>query len=88
MPDLFALQNQANQKIFARMREEGVDREALGKELAKNDEILVAEIEQVMTPEQKTKFEEMKGPKFEASEQQQTFTFGRGGRGGRGGGGG
>jgi hypothetical protein len=87
--ELMDKQQAANQQIWGRMREEGVDRAKLMVDLRKNDEILRAEIEKLLTEEQKTTLKTLEGPKFEADPNIQNNPFGgRGGGGGFGGRGG
>lgn len=83
--------NQANMQIFMKMRDAGADREALMKEIEKNNGILNAEIRKIFTADQNKAFDEMSGPKFEADPQysmMRPFGGGPGGGGGRRGGGG
>jgi Spy/CpxP family protein refolding chaperone len=90
--ELLDKQSAANQQIGMKMREEGADREALTAEIRKNDEIMRAEVDKVLTEEQRTMLKGMEGAKFVADPNQNMFGgrggFGGGGFGGRGGGGG
>lgn len=92
--DLMEKQQQANREIMAKMREEGADRQKLMADMQANDKILRAEIEKLLTPEQKTTLATLEGPKFTPDPNQQGgfggggFGGGRGGAGGTGGGGG
>lgn len=90
--ELLDKQNAANQQIFMKMREEGADRDALMAEVRKNDEIMRAEVDKVLTEEQRTTLKGLEGAKFVADPNQNMFGgrggFGGGGFGGRGGGGG
>jgi hypothetical protein len=89
--ELLDKQNQANQQIFMKMREEGADRDALQAEIRKNDEIMRAEVDKVLTEEQRATLKTMEGAKFVADPNANAFGgrggFGGGGFGGRGGGG-
>jgi Spy/CpxP family protein refolding chaperone len=82
--ELLDKQSAANQQIGMKMREEGADREALTAEIRKNDEIMRAEVDKVLTEEQRTMLKGLEGAKFAADPNQNMF----GGRGGFGGGGG
>ena len=76
--------NEANQAIMQRMRDQEITREEVQELQAKNNKTMDDEIAKVLTAEQKTKLEEMKGAKFEADPNYRPG--GAGGRGGRGGG--
>lgn len=85
--------NQANGQIRSNGRENGIDSAQINAEIAKNNEIMNAEIDKVLTKEQLAIWSEMKGKPFEADPNIQTrggAGFGRGGDrtggGGRGGG--
>lgn len=90
--ELLDKQSAANQQIFMKMREEGANREALQAEIRKNDEIMRAEVDKVLTEEQRATLKGLEGAKFVADPNQNTFGgrggFGGGSFGGRGGGGG
>lgn len=85
--DLMDKQQEANRQIMAKFREEGADREKLMKDMQDNDKILRAEIEKLLTAEQKTLLTSLEGPKFTPDPNQQGG-FGGGGFGGGGFGGG
>ena len=76
--------NEANQAIMQRMRDQEITREEVQELQAKNNKTMDEEIAKVLTAEQKTKLEAMKGPKFEMDANYRPA--GGGGRGGRGGG--
>lgn len=80
--DLNTAQQQANMELFQRVQNQEISREEVGEIMQKNNKILEEELLKVLTADQKTKFDAMKGPKFEATQPQ----GGRGGAGGRGGG--
>jgi Spy/CpxP family protein refolding chaperone len=84
--ELLDKQSAANQQIGMKMREEGADREALMAEIRKNDEIMRAEVDKVLTDDQRKMLKELEGPKFVADPNSMNNMFG-GGFGGRGGGG-
>lgn len=80
--DLQTGMNSANMELFQRMRDQEITREELTAAMTKNTEILNTESIKVLTAEQKSAFEAMKGPKFEGRVSQ----FGMGGGRGQGGG--
>ncbi len=63
--DLQTGMQNANMELFQRMRDQEITREELTAAMTKNTEILNTESVKVLTAEQKTAFEAMKGPKFE-----------------------
>lgn len=77
---------QANMQIMMKMREPNANREALGAELTKNDQILRDEVKKILTADQLNALAELEGPKFVADLSQSQMRFGAGG--GRNGGGG
>lgn len=79
--DLNQAQQQANMELFQRVQNQEIGREEMQEIMQKNNKTLEDELLKVLTADQKTKFDAMKGPKFEAAQPQ-----GRGGAGGRGGG--
>ncbi|MCG9895158.1 MAG: hypothetical protein MH204_06750 [Fimbriimonadaceae bacterium] len=72
--------------MFQQMRDGSMSREDMQATIERNNKILDAEAVKVLTPEQKTKFEAMKGPKFEGQVVQMGFGGGRQGGGRQGGG--
>lgn len=84
LTDLQTGMNSANMELFQRVRDQEITREEMTAAMTKNNEILGTEAVKILTAEQKTAFEAMKGPKFEGRVNQ----FGQGGGAGRGPGGG
>lgn len=83
--DLEKAMNDANQAIFARAQNGEIDRTEIRPLMEENNRILDGELVKVLTGEQKTKFESMKGPKFERDpkvDEEMRNMMGRGGRGG------
>jgi hypothetical protein len=80
--DLQTGMNSANMELFQRMRDQEITREELTAAMTKNTEILNTEAVKVLTAEQKTAFEAMKGPKFEGRVNQPGMGGGRGQGGG------
>lgn len=90
--DLMQAQGQANQEIFAKMRNGEIEQEEVRSLMEKNNKALEAEINKVLTADQKNQLEKMKGAEFKADPNEQNRGFGGGrqggGRGTGGGGGG
>ncbi len=82
---LQASQQQANQELGQRMRNQEISREEFTAIREKNDKILDEEIMKVLTQAQKDTWNSMQGPKFERDPKVDEAM--RGGRGGGGGGG-
>lgn len=80
--DLQTGMQSANMELFQRMRDQEITREELTAAMTKNTEILNTEAVKVLTAEQKTAFEAMKGPKFEGKVNQPGMGGGRGQGGG------
>ncbi len=78
----------ATMELFQRMRDQEITREEMTAAMTKNNEILSTEAVKILTPDQASAFEKMKGPKFEGKIQQMGMMGGRGGRPGGGGPGG
>lgn len=83
------VQSAAREKMVAAMREafSSGDREAIGKMMAESRESTLQEVLAVLTDEQRTKYEELRGEKFDLSPAAMMRGFGRGGPGGPGRGG-
>lgn len=86
LTDLQTGMNSANMELFQRMRDQEITREELTAAMTKNTEILNAEALKVLTADQKTAFEAMKGAKFEGRVNQGMGGGRQGGAGGAGGG--
>ena len=82
--------NLANGQIRSNGRENDIDPEQIAAEIAKNNKIMDAEIDKVLTEEQRKTWSEMRGKPFKADPNVQggaSFQFRRGDGGGRTGGG-
>jgi len=75
--DLQKRQQQANQEIQAKVRDQSIDQAEDRTEQQKNNEVLATEVEKVLTDAQKSKLKEMGGKPFTAD-----APAGGGGRGG------
>lgn len=77
--DLQQANNDANGKLFERMRNGEIDRDAAMADMTKNQNALKAELEKVLGDEQKKKFADLAGPKFEFDPNEKIQFGGRGG---------
>ncbi len=77
--DLLKRQQQANQEIQAKVRDQSIDQAEARTEMQKNTKVLGEEVDKVLTDAQKAKLKEMEGKKFVAD----APTVGGGGAGGR-----
>ena len=62
--DLQTAQQEANMAVFQRMRNGEIDQSEIQGIMEKNNKALETELLKVLTPEQKTKFDSMKGAEF------------------------
>lgn len=67
---LQAKQQEANNAIMEKMRNQEIDREEAQASRTKNNEIFNAELQKILTDANKAKLKELEGPKFAAEPQQ------------------